>query len=120
MEKRFDNYARLFTAALLVAGCFVVLRPFLAAILFAAVVCASTWPHYLWLLRRLNGRQGLAALAMTLSLILLVVVPLALVAYNLAGDIGTFFGGLRKVIEEGHPAPPAWLTGLPVVGEFVD
>ncbi len=120
MERQFENYARLLAAAILLVGCFLVLKPFLAAMLFATVVCASTWPLYLGLLRRLNGRQAPAALAMTLLLILVIVVPLALVAYNLADDVRAFFDGVRRVMEEGPPAPPAWLRGLPLVGQFVD
>jgi predicted PurR-regulated permease PerM len=119
MEKRFEYYAQLAAVLLLVVGCFLVLRPFLTAILFAAVVCVSTWPLYRWLLRRMKGRQNLAALAMTLSLILIVILPLALVAYNLADNITAFYDQIREAIEDGPPQPPSWLTGLPLVGESI-
>lgn len=119
MEKRFEYYAQLTAVLLLVVGCFLVLRPFLTAILFAAVVCVSTWPLYLWLLRRMKGRQNLAALAMTLSLILIVILPLALVAYNLADNVTAFYDQIREAIESGPLEPPAWLTGLPLAGESI-
>ncbi|MBZ0104961.1 MAG: AI-2E family transporter [Sulfuricella denitrificans] len=119
MEKRFEYYAQLAAVMILVAGCFLVLRPFLTAILFAAVVCVSTWPLYLWILRRMKGRQNLAALAMTLSLILVIILPLALVTYNLADNITGFYEQLKSAIDEGPPNPPAWLTGLPLVGESI-
>ena len=105
--------------AVLVGGCFLVLRPFLAAILFAAVVCVSTWPLYLRLLRGMKGRQSLAALTMTLSLALAVILPLALVAYNLADNITTFYDWIKKTMDAGSLEPPAWLTGLPLVGESI-
>lgn len=101
---------------ILVAGCFLVLRPFMTAMLFAAVVCISTWPLYLWLLRKLKNRQNLAALAMTLSLTLVVILPLALVAYNLADNVTAFYNAVKQSMEAGPPEPPAWLTGLPLLG----
>ncbi|PWB45620.1 MAG: AI-2E family transporter [Nitrosomonadales bacterium] len=119
MEKRFEYYAQLAAVLLLVVGCFLVLRPFLTAILFAAVVCVSTWPLYRWLLRRMKGMQNLAALAMTLSLILVVILPLALVAYNLADNVTAFYDQIREATEGGPLEPPAWLTGLPLAGESI-
>jgi len=116
VEKRFEIYAQLAAVIILVGGCFLVLRPFMTAVLFAAVVCVSTWPLYLWLLRKLKSRQSLAALTMTLSLILLVVLPLALVAYNLADNVTTFYDAARQSLESGPPAAPSWLTGLPLLG----
>ena len=119
MEKRFEYYAHLAAVAVLVGGCFLVLRPFLAAMLFAAVVCVSTWPLYLRLLRGMKGRQSLAALTMTLSLALAVILPLALVAYNLADNITTFYDWIKKTMDAGSLEPPAWLIGLPLVGESI-
>ena len=116
MEKRFEIYAQLAAVIILIAGCFLVLRPFMTAMLFAAVVCVSTWPMYLWLLHKLKNRQNLAALSMTLSLILLVILPLALVAYNLADNVTAFYDAAKQSLEAGPPEPPAWLTGLPLLG----
>lgn len=116
MEKRFEIYAQLAAVIILVAGCFLVLRPFMTAMLFAAVVCVSTWPQYLWLLRKLKNRQILAALTMTLSLILVIILPLALVAYNLADNVTAFYDAVRQSMEAGPPEPPAWLTRLPLLG----
>lgn len=105
---------------ILVAGCFLVLRPFMTAMLLAAVVCVSTWPVYLWLLHKLKNRQNLAALTMTLSLTLVVILPLALVAYNLADNVTAFYNAVRQSMEAGPPEPPAWLTGLPLLGGPID
>ena len=116
MEKRFEIYAQLAAVIILVGGCFLVLRPFMTAVLFAAVVCVSTWPVYLWLLHKLKNRQSLAALSMTLSLVLLVILPLAMVAYNLADNVTAFYDAAKQSLEDGTLEPPAWLTGLPLLG----
>jgi predicted PurR-regulated permease PerM len=120
VEKRFEYYARLAATILLVAGCFLVLRPFLSAILFAAVVCISTWPVYNWLLGKMQGRRSLAAFTMTVSLSLLLIVPVAMVAYSLAENIPAFYEMFQSFVEAGLPEPPGWLAGLPMGGYLTD
>lgn len=106
---------------ILVAGCFLVLRPFLAAMMLAVVVCISTWPLYLWLLRRMHGRQNIAALTMTLSLALVAILPLALTAYSLADNIAAFYATIKQVIEARTVIePPGWLGKIPIVGASID
>jgi predicted PurR-regulated permease PerM len=114
------NIPQLATAILLGAGCLFVLQPFLAAILFAAAVVISSWPIFLRLQERMKGRRSLAALIMTLSLLLLVVAPIAIIAYQLADDIGRFYEQLKVGIESGNMAPPAWLKQFPLMGEWAD
>ncbi|SHH26264.1 AI-2E family transporter [Massilia sp. CF038] len=114
------NLASIAAITLLGVGCLYVLRPFLAAILFAAAVVISSWPMYLFLLARMNGRRTIAALTLTLSLLLVVILPIALVAYNLADDVGRLYDQLRIAVDSGHVEPPAWLRQLPMVGEWAD
>jgi predicted PurR-regulated permease PerM len=111
------NYTRIATVTVLAAGCLYVLKPFLPAILFAAAVVISSWPLYLMLLARMGGRRTPAALTMTFSLLLLVIVPLALVAYNLADDVGRAFEQVRDALAHGELLPPAWVRRIPLVGE---
>ena len=120
VQKRFKHIAQLAAASILVAGCFLVLRPFLAATLLAAVMCISTWPLYLRLLRVMNGMQSLAALTMTLALALVIILPLALVAYNLADNVAALYDAIKPAIERGPLEPPAWLKSVPIVGAPAD
>jgi predicted PurR-regulated permease PerM len=114
------NTTRYAAVILLALGCLYVLRPFLAAILFAAAVVISSWPLYQRLLGRLNGRRTVAALTMTLSLTLLVIIPLALVAWNLADNIGGAFEQIRAALAHGELLPPSWIRDIPLVGEQID
>jgi predicted PurR-regulated permease PerM len=114
------NYTRIAAVSLLTVGCLYVLLPFLAAILFAAAVVISSWPLYLMLLARLRGRRTLAALTMTLSLTLLVIMPLALVAYNLADDVARAYQEITDALTQGELLPPAWVQRIPVVGASLD
>ncbi|NHZ88066.1 AI-2E family transporter [Massilia sp. CCM 8733] len=116
-ERAGKNYAYMGAIALLTIGCLYVLRPFLAAILFAAAIVISSWPIYLYVLARMRGRRTLAALTLTLTLTFLVILPIALVAYNLADDVGRFYEQLKAAVATGHVEPPAWLRQIPLVGE---
>lgn len=60
--------AQVAITALLLLGCAYVLSPFFAAILFAGTVAITSWPLYARLHGALRGRDGLAAISMTLLL----------------------------------------------------
>ncbi|RJG15793.1 AI-2E family transporter [Massilia cavernae] len=113
------SYAKLAAISLLTIGCLYVLRPFLAAILFAGAVVISSWPLYMHLLRVMRGRRTLAALTMTLTLTFIVIMPLALVAWTLADDVSRFYEQVRIAVENGSAAPPAWLRRIPLVGDSI-
>lgn len=119
MQKRIEQLAQLAAVLILVAGCFFVMRPFLVATLMAAVVCISSWPLYDWLLRRFKGHRNWAAVSMTFALVLVVILPLALVAYSLSDNVMSIYGYLRELVQRGPIAPPAWLIQLPLIGTSV-
>lgn len=117
MVNRIEQFVQLGLIFILVAGCYLVLRPFLAAMLIASVLCISTWPLYLKLLRQLNKRENFAALIMTISMTLLIIFPLSLVAYNLADNVSGYYDLLKQSAEAGSLVPPTWLKDLPIFGE---
>lgn len=102
---------------LLGIGCIVVLWPFLSALIWAAVLCFSTWPIYTWLERLLGGRRTPAALLMTLIVAAVVVAPFAILVATLADSVATVAQAVNNLLEQGPPAPPAWVAEIPFVGE---
>ena len=100
----------------LVAGCLTVLRPFASALLWAVVLSFSIWPIYHRLLRLVGNRRTLAALLMTLSMILIVLLPFLVVGLTLADNVKELTAAARSWIASGPPAAPAWLAKVPVVG----
>ena len=101
---------------LLLAGCLLVLRPFVSALLWAAVLCFSSWPVYRRLLKLLGNRRTLAALVMSLGMILLVLLPFVVIGATLADNVKELTAATRHWIAEGPPAPPAWLGKVPAIG----
>ena len=118
--RRFQPFTRLAAIILLVIGCLFVLRPFLAAILFACAIAISSWPLYLRLLDRVKGRRWLAAIIMSVGLTLLIVVPLTLVTWNIADNASEFYSHIKGDLDTGTLSPPAWLKDIPVVGGAID
>ncbi len=119
-EKRVEQILQVSAIVLLVVGCLLVLRPFLGAILAAAILCFSTWPVYRFIEDRTGGRRWLAALAMTLLILLVLVVPLALIALSFSDDVPHLVENARELFARGLPGPPEWLAGIPLVGEQLD
>jgi predicted PurR-regulated permease PerM len=120
MRQRFQPYTRLAAIILLVIGCLTVLRPFLAAILFATAITISSWPLYERLLARYRQRRALAAATMSVGLTLLIILPLALVTWNVADNASDFYDQIKASLDSGTLAPPSWLKEIPVVGEAAD
>jgi len=119
MERRIEQIAQITALVALIAGCLVVVKPFLAAALGAAITCYSTWPIYRLVESRLRGRRTLAALVMTLLLVLVIVLPLAFLALTLSDNVAAGLDWLRTAAAA-PPSPPEWVRGLPLVGENVD
>jgi predicted PurR-regulated permease PerM len=92
----------------LAAGAFVVLRPFLASLLWAAVLAYLTWPLY----RRLRAAMRwprASALVMTAAVVLCVALPVAVLLLTLASEGPALVQGLREWAETGVPfAERAW------------
>ncbi|HNB79574.1 MAG TPA: AI-2E family transporter [Rhodocyclaceae bacterium] len=121
MDLSQKRIAQIVLVSLLLAGCLMVLLPFLAAILFAAVICIVTWPIYAWLRDKLRKRDGLSAFAMTLLLILVVLVPMIGLTAGLADGVSQAIDAFGPAFERGLPShPPQWLATLPVIGESID
>lgn len=117
---RFEQNARVAGIALLVIGCFLVIRPFLAAILFAAILCLSTWPAFRWSRERLGGRSTLTALLFVLAMLLAIALPVALAGFSLVTHSSQAIDFVRAFIDRGPFDLPAWVTGLPLVGASLD
>lgn len=112
-----NQIARIALITLLIVGCFFVLRPFMAAVLFAAVFCVFTWPLYEKLWMRLGRKDGLSAVTMTLFLSVAIILPMAYLATNLAESAAILLDEAQVTLKNLQPQAPDWVTGLPLVGE---
>lgn len=94
-----------------------VLRPFLAAGVWAAMIVVATWPPFLALEQRLGGRRTPAILLMCLGMLLLLVLPLWLAIDTIFAHRDALTALADRLTHEGLPGAPDWLAGLPLIGE---
>ena len=117
LAKRIEGNLGWIVLSVLLVGCLLVLWPFVSALLWAMVLCFSSWPIYQRLLKLLGGRRTLAAAVMTLAMILVVLLPFVIIRTTLADSVKELTTTARHSLEAGPPAPPAWLAKVPIVGQ---
>ena len=105
----------LFTVAILL-GAFVVMSPFLLAVIWAAILAVATWPLHERILARVDNHHGLAAAASTTLVLLFLVGPMALLLVFLSQDIYSATTYLIDADTYGKPAPGV-LYKMPLVNE---
>jgi predicted PurR-regulated permease PerM len=101
----------------LLAASLWVLAPFVAALVWAATIVIATWPLLLRVERACGGRRAPAVAVMTIAILAILLVPLVVGVYALFGltaDARELVHGLESMAV---PAVPAWVGGLPIVGE---
>ena len=116
MQGRFDLIFRVAGAALVVIGIYLVLQPFLTALLVAGVLAIATWPAYERLRSNLRGHSTISASVMLLLILVTVIVPIALLAEATADHLPALFSAVRNWRAEGLHVPEQIKT-IPIVGE---
>lgn len=109
-----ERFALLLLFSLLLAGVYLVLKPFLIGLAFGAILAVAAWPLRTWLMGR--GMSGTSAAALMLAaLLVFVLAPMAITAPGLAVGVKNLFEAGAAWIAS-SPQLPALVTGLPVVG----
>ena len=116
MQGRFDLIFRVAGAALVVVGIYLVLQPFLSALLVAGVLAIATWPAYEKLRANLRGSSTVSASVMLLLMLVTVIVPIALLADAAAEHLPAVFSAVRNWRADDLRAPEL-LKSIPIVGE---
>jgi len=93
-----------------------VLRPFLAAGVWAAMIVVATWPAFIMLEARFGGRRLPAVVLMTLGMLLLLVLPLWLAVDTIVGNADALTAAADYLIANGLPPLPRWIADLPLIG----
>lgn len=116
-QKQIEQVLLIVLVSLLALGSFLVLLPFLSALLWASILCFATWPLFERLVGWLGGRRTLAASIMCLAVAALLVAPFIIVGASLADNVTNLSKVLQGALANASPTPPAWLAGLPLVGD---
>ena len=120
MGERQHDITRIVLAVLfivvLIGSSMWILRPFLAAIVWAGTIVVATWPLMISLQNWLWGKRALAVTAMTLLLLGVLVVPLTLAIVTIVSNVDEVVGWAKSLASFKAPAPPDWLANVPLVG----
>jgi predicted PurR-regulated permease PerM len=134
-QKTIEQIAGLALIGAIVVGCGFVLRPFISAILWAAILCFATWPLHEFFLRRLRGRRTCAAALTTTVLSVVLIMPFVVVGLTFTDDIRSGIKWLNDRLDPEQVAkrtaaqdpneepavsePPVWLGRVPLIGETI-
>ena len=116
MKRTVEAAIRIGVIAGLIAWCYMIARPFLAPIIWGAIIAVAVFHGYDRLQTGLGGRPITAAVLITLLMLVLLVVPSVLLGDSLVS-------GAQKVMDffqkgELHiPPPPDSVAGWPLIGE---
>lgn len=107
---------RIALVALLATWCFQIVKPFLMPVAWAIIIATAIFPAYRWLGRMMGGRERLAAVVLTLSGLILLVVPSVFSAGSLVENASWLSEGLRDGSLE-VPLPPEHIATWPLIGQ---
>lgn len=109
----------LVAAAALAIACFLVLRPFLSALLWAALLVFSTWPAFRLLRERLRLSPGVAAALMVLAAFVLIGLPLVYATPTRREDIEGLRNAVEALLSQDLPDAGTWLLRVPFIGGWL-
>ncbi|CDZ59465.1 AI-2E family transporter [Neorhizobium galegae] len=91
---------------------------FLVPVLAALVIGFASWPLYRELLRRIGGNTTIGASLSIVFILTFLIVPIGIAISYTIGEVRQWIMWAAEVNRFGAP-PPAWITGLPWVGEWL-
>ncbi|WP_145553629.1 AI-2E family transporter YdiK [Yersinia bercovieri] len=100
---------------IMIIASFWVVQPFIMGFAWAGMVVIATWPLLIRLQKILWGKRWLAALIMTLLLVLLFVIPIALLVSSLVQNSGPLIQWASSPSNLRMP-DVTWLQSVPMVG----
>ena len=102
----------------LLASTLWILRPFLAALVWAVMIVVASWPLMRSAQSALWGRRWLAVTVMTLALLILLIVPFSAAIVTIVTNVDTIGSWAKALSEYQVPSAPAKLGSLPVIGAY--
>jgi predicted PurR-regulated permease PerM len=107
--------AILFIGAL-IGGSLWILKPFLPAIIWAAMLAIATWPLLRSLQSKLWNSRALAVAVITAAILVIFVVPFWLAIGTIVRHSGQIIEWAEHLAATGLPPPPSWIESIPLIG----
>src|SRR5437764_11291283 len=98
---RIDQMLTLAVLALLIVGCFLVLQPFITAVVWAAILCVTSWPLFSRLRKRFQRHDWFAALLMLMLITVALFAPFVVVGATIADNAEAMASWVRSLMQDG-------------------
>ncbi len=120
-RKMIEVAGGLLLVGLLVFACFLILQPFITAMIWAAILVFTSWPAFEFVKRRLTGGNAVVASGvMTLLATLMLVVPLWMLGRTSVDLVSGGIDYLQALREAGLPQLAEALQEHPFWGKYAD
>jgi predicted PurR-regulated permease PerM len=118
INRTVEAVIRIGVIAGLIGWCFVIARPFLVPIIWGAIIAVTVFHGYERLEVAVGGRRALAAVLVTLSMLVLLVVPSVLLGDSLMSGASKLMASFKSG-DFSIPPPPDNVARWPLIGEPV-
>lgn len=118
-RSRVDIWLQLLLAALILTGCYLVIQPFLTAIILAAILAVVSWPMYQRALTSLGNNANMAASIMIFVIIVTILIPVTILFIVLGQQIPPVIQWIKTWVHAGFPLPK-WIVDMPYVGSSIN
>lgn len=105
--------------AVLIVLCLKVIYFFIAPALWGAILAYVTFPFYRFFHQKVKFSPNFSALIMTVSISLMIGIPLVVGVFILQQEVISFYGTLVRRIQAGYVDLPENIKNLPVVGQQI-
>jgi predicted PurR-regulated permease PerM len=115
MSLALEAFIHIGLAFLLVAACYLILRPFIPLIAWGIIIAVAAYPAFKKLQKVMGGHGVLAAVAFTLALLAVLIVPVFLLADSLIEGVQA----VTVHVKSGAaiiPPPPTSIATWPLIG----
>lgn len=116
-------YSRAFalaTAALLGGALFLIVRPFLEAILWSMLLAFLLSPLHRIVARRAGGRAALSAIVLTVATAIVLIAPAPLLSVAFASQARDLFDRLQALVAQSGISEPGDVFNIPIVTRAID
>lgn len=103
----------------ILAGCILILAPFIPAILLAIIFALATWPAFTWLNNKLHHKTTLSAFLMTVFLGVCFIIPLVIIGSSTADNFTSIYSGIENSLQGDTTQTTDFLEQIPYVGHRV-
>jgi predicted PurR-regulated permease PerM len=108
----------LFIVAMIAASLWI-MRPFLVPVIWATMIVVATWPLMLKIEAAFGRRRMPAVAVITVAMLLVFVLPFWTAVSTIVEYSDEMVQWAKALQEITIPQPPAWVAGLPVVGDKI-